>query len=83
MRVLSRLRGSLSQRTLPADRAIRCAHVAGRVPGAPALRELSPAPCHPRDLMQHLGAASRFLLKPAELTPELVELACETYFVPI
>src|SRR5438552_1801206 len=39
--------------------------------------------CHPRDLMQHLGAASRFLLKPAELTPELVELACETYFVPI
>jgi hypothetical protein len=33
--------------------------------------------------MQHLGAASRFLLKPAELTPELVELACETYFVPI
>ena len=39
--------------------------------------------CHPRDLMQHLGAASRFLLKPAELTPELVELSCETYFVPI
>jgi predicted ATPase with chaperone activity len=39
--------------------------------------------CHPRDLIQHLGAASRFLLKPAELTPELVELACETYFVPI
>jgi len=34
-------------------------------------------------VMQHLGAASRFLLKPAELTPELVELACETYFVPI
>jgi predicted ATPase with chaperone activity len=39
--------------------------------------------CHPRDLMQHLSAAARFLLKPAELTPELVELACETYFVPI
>lgn len=39
--------------------------------------------CHPRDLVQHLGAAARFLLKPAHLTPELVALACETYFVPL
>jgi hypothetical protein len=33
--------------------------------------------------MQHLGAAARFLGKPADLTPELVQLACETYFVAI
>ncbi|MDQ6858034.1 MAG: AAA family ATPase, partial [Chloroflexota bacterium] len=39
--------------------------------------------CHPRDLMGHLDAAARFLDKPAEITPELVELACETYFVPL
>src|SRR5438552_3214257 len=46
-------------------------------------RNIALRSCHPRDLMQHLGAAGRFLLKQPELTPELVELACETYFVPI
>jgi predicted ATPase with chaperone activity len=46
-------------------------------------RNIALRSCHPRDLMQHLKASARFLLKPAELTPELVELACETYFVPI
>ena len=44
-------------------------------------RDIALRSCHPRDLMQHLGAAARFLGKPAEITPELVELACETYFV--
>ncbi len=39
--------------------------------------------CHPRDLMQHLAAAARFLEKPVEITPELVALACETYFVAL
>ncbi len=39
--------------------------------------------CHPRDLMTHLAAAARFLEKPIEITPELVALACETYFVPL
>jgi hypothetical protein len=53
------------------------------MPGVPGGWACLVRSCHPRDLMQHLGAASRFLLKPAELTPELVELACETYFVPI
>jgi predicted ATPase with chaperone activity len=37
--------------------------------------------CHPRDLMQHLDAAARFLGRPVEITPELVQLACETYFI--
>lgn len=39
--------------------------------------------CHPRDLMQHLDAAARFLGKPPAITPELVQLACETYFVQL
>ncbi|HEV8228515.1 MAG TPA: AAA family ATPase [Candidatus Limnocylindria bacterium] len=46
-------------------------------------RQIALRSCHPRDLMGHLSAASRFLNKPAELTPELVQLACETYFVAI
>ncbi len=39
--------------------------------------------CHPRDLMAHLTAAARFLRKPVEISPELVSLACEAYFVPL
>ncbi len=39
--------------------------------------------CHPRDLMAHLVACARFLSKPADLTPELVRLACETYYVAV
>jgi len=46
-------------------------------------RNIALRSCHPRDLMQHLAAAARFLDKPVEITPELVELACETYFVEI
>ena len=37
--------------------------------------------CHPRDVMNHLVAAARFLDKPVEITPELVSLACDTYFL--
>ena len=36
---------------------------------------------HPRDLLNHLVHAARYLGWPAEITPELIELACETYFV--
>ncbi|HEY8806282.1 MAG TPA: AAA family ATPase [Candidatus Limnocylindria bacterium] len=46
-----------------------------------AQRNIALRSCHPRDLMAHLDAAARFLDKPSEITPELVELACETYFV--
>lgn len=46
-----------------------------------AQRNIPLRSCHPRDLMGHLDAAARFLGKPSEITPELVELACETYFV--
>ena len=46
-----------------------------------AQRNIALRSCHPRDLMGHIDAAARFLGKPSEITPELVELACETYFV--
>ena len=46
-----------------------------------AQRNIALRSCHPRDLMAHLDAAARFLDKPVAITPELVELACETYFV--
>ena len=44
-------------------------------------RNIALRSCHPRDLMSHLEAAARFLQRKVELTPELVALACETYFV--
>jgi predicted ATPase with chaperone activity len=46
-------------------------------------RNIALRSCQPRDLMQHLGAAARFLSKNPELSPELVQLACETYFVAL
>ncbi len=46
-------------------------------------RDIPLRSCHPRDLMSHLDASARFVGKPSELTPELVRLACETYFVAL
>ncbi len=46
-------------------------------------RNIALRSCQPRDLMSHLAAASRFLGKPPAITPELVQLACETYFVAL
>ena len=46
-------------------------------------RSIALRSCHPRDLMTHLHAAARFLGKKPEITPELIELACETYFVAL
>jgi SpoVK/Ycf46/Vps4 family AAA+-type ATPase len=36
---------------------------------------------HPRDLLNHVIHAALYLGKPVELNDELLELACETYFV--
>jgi hypothetical protein len=36
---------------------------------------------HPRDLLNHVIHAALYLGKPVELNSELLELACETYFV--
>jgi predicted ATPase with chaperone activity len=46
-------------------------------------RNIALRSCQPRDLMGHVSAAARFLEKKAELSPELVQLACETYFVAL
>ena len=37
--------------------------------------------CHPRDLLNHMVHAALYLGKPVEITEELLELACDTYFV--
>ena len=36
---------------------------------------------HPRDLLNHVIHAARYLGRPIEINDELMELACETYFV--
>ena len=36
---------------------------------------------HPRDLLNHVVHSARYLGRPVELTRDLLELACETYFV--
>jgi predicted ATPase with chaperone activity len=36
---------------------------------------------HPRDLLNHIVNASRYQKRPPELTMDLLELACQTYFV--
>ncbi|HEY6379050.1 MAG TPA: AAA family ATPase [Candidatus Dormibacteraeota bacterium] len=36
---------------------------------------------HPRDLLNHILAAARYMGRPAELSDELLELATSTYFV--
>jgi predicted ATPase with chaperone activity len=39
--------------------------------------------CHPRDIIEQIIDTSRFLGKPTALTPELLELACDSYFVSL
>src|SRR5437773_1120129 len=69
-RVLSRLRGSLPQRTLPALQLTSFA--AGGGPGAPALRERPAAPCHPLLARRHSPYASR---RPSEKNAAAKQIA--------
>ncbi len=39
--------------------------------------------CHPRDIIEQLIDTARFLGKPPSLTSDLLELACESYFVQL
>ena len=43
--------------------------------------KMSPRKCHPRDILDHLLDISRFLEVEAELTPELLDRACQSYFL--
>src|SRR5256714_5330114 len=39
--------------------------------------------CHPRDIVEQLIDTARFLGRPAQLTPDLLEMACDSYFVSL
>jgi len=39
--------------------------------------------CHPRDILEQLHDTARFLGRPPELTPDLIEMACDSYFVSL
>lgn len=39
--------------------------------------------CHPRDLLEQLSDAARFFGRPAQLSPDLIDMACESYFVSL
>jgi predicted ATPase with chaperone activity len=39
--------------------------------------------CHPRDIIEQLIDTARFLGQPPALTSQLVEMACESYFVSL
>ena len=42
---------------------------------------LSPRKCHPRDILDHLLDLARFLEIEPRLTPELLDRACQSYFL--
>jgi hypothetical protein len=39
--------------------------------------------CHPRDLLEQLTDAAHFFGRPAQLAPDLIDMACESYFVSL
>jgi len=39
--------------------------------------------CHPRDLLRTLTGIARYLDQPSALTPNLIDRACQTYFVDL
>jgi hypothetical protein len=42
---------------------------------------IEPRACHPRDIVDHVADVARYLDTEAALTPELIERACESYFL--
>ena len=42
---------------------------------------IAPRGCHPRDLMDHLGDIAKFLEREPALSHDLVERACQSYFL--
>lgn len=43
----------------------------------------SPRSCHPRDILEQVTEIARYLKMPAQLTRELLDQACSSYFVDI
>jgi hypothetical protein len=46
-------------------------------------RKIEPRACHPRDILDELIDIARYLNVPATMAPELLEQACESYFVEL
>ncbi len=44
-------------------------------------RKIQMRGCHPRDLIDHVVSICRYRKIKAELTPELLDAACRTYFI--
>ena len=44
-------------------------------------RAIAPRACHPRDLLDHVEHTARYEGHDPELTPQILELACRTYFM--
>jgi predicted ATPase with chaperone activity len=44
-------------------------------------RQIQPRGCHPRDLIDHAMALAEYLGQPQELTAELLDAACDSYFL--
>lgn len=42
---------------------------------------IHPRACHPRDIIDHIADVARYLTRERALTPELLERACESYFL--
>ncbi|HUQ41015.1 MAG TPA: hypothetical protein VM052_00790 [Candidatus Limnocylindrales bacterium] len=46
-------------------------------------RNLALRSCHPRDIIEQLVDTARFLGQPPTLSPQLIEMACNSYFVTL
>jgi hypothetical protein len=47
------------------------------------LKNIGMRSCHPRDIIEQLIDTSRFLGQQPALTPQLLEMACDSYFVTL
>jgi predicted ATPase with chaperone activity len=43
---------------------------------------IEPRRCHPRDVLDHVRDLARYRGEPARLSPEILALACRSYFLP-
>jgi hypothetical protein len=44
-------------------------------------RRLQMRACHPRDLIDQIVSLCRYQQRPAEITPELLDTVCQSYFL--
>jgi predicted ATPase with chaperone activity len=45
--------------------------------------DLAPRACHPRDVTNHLCDIAKFKRREADLTPEMLRMACDSYFMDV